>query len=250
MRPYDVAFEVAGPAAMFARPDTGGTPTSYPAPTWSAAKGLFESIAFFSDGAAWVRPEKVEICRRVGDPGGQVRFQRYTTNYGGPLRKTNLFSKGTGSGGSSMQLFATILSDVCYRLYGVIEGPRQPSRINTRHYLKDLFERRLRQGRCFRTPCLGWSEFTCSYWGPFREGVTEVDGTLNLEIPSMLVAVWDKPVTVAGADSGYAPRFTQGPRDKVGKIIEPLRIAKGVLKYESPNEWQDSLSREDTTGAQ
>ena len=27
MNEYEVAFEVAGPAAMFARPDTGGTPT-------------------------------------------------------------------------------------------------------------------------------------------------------------------------------------------------------------------------------
>jgi CRISPR-associated protein Cas5d len=31
MDKYEIAFEVAGPAAMFARPDTGGTPTSYPA---------------------------------------------------------------------------------------------------------------------------------------------------------------------------------------------------------------------------
>ena len=51
---YPVSFEIAGPAAMFVRPDTGGTPTSYPVPTWSSAKGLFESIAFFADGAAWI----------------------------------------------------------------------------------------------------------------------------------------------------------------------------------------------------
>ena len=29
MEKYEVAFEVAGPAAMFARPDTGSTPISY-----------------------------------------------------------------------------------------------------------------------------------------------------------------------------------------------------------------------------
>jgi CRISPR-associated endonuclease/helicase Cas3 len=84
---YQVAFEVAGPVAMFARPDTGGTPTSYPVPTWSAAKGLFESIAFLSDGAAWICPTKVEVCKRFGESGGQIQFQRYTTKYGGPLRK-------------------------------------------------------------------------------------------------------------------------------------------------------------------
>src|SRR5580693_1904841 len=93
---YDVHLEVAGPLAIFARPDTGGTPTSYPVPTWSAAKGMFESIAFFADGAAWICPTKVEVCRKKRDDsdvratvprGGGVRFQRYTTNYGGPLRK-------------------------------------------------------------------------------------------------------------------------------------------------------------------
>lgn len=115
---YEVEMEVAGPLAMFARPDTGGTPTSYPVPTWSAAKGLFESIAFFADAKAWICPVRVDVCRRVGEIGGRIRFQRYTNNYGGPLRKPDLFKKGALSGGSSMQLVATVLSDVCYRLHG------------------------------------------------------------------------------------------------------------------------------------
>src|SRR3954454_3857854 len=96
--PYEVSLEVAGPLALFARPDTGGTPTSYPLPTWSAAKGIFESIAFFADGGAWICPTRVEGCRRKRDnsnareaahQGGRVRFQRYATNYGGPLRKAS-----------------------------------------------------------------------------------------------------------------------------------------------------------------
>lgn len=128
---YDVQLEVAGPLAMFARPDTGGTPTSYPVPTWSAAKGLFESIAFFADGSAWICPMKVEICRRVGEPGGRVRFQRYTTNYGGPLRKDNLFTKGAVPGGSSMQLFATARNDVCYRLHGLVARETGRSSLNS-----------------------------------------------------------------------------------------------------------------------
>src|SRR5436190_988018 len=119
--PYEVTLEVAGPLAMFARPDTGGTPTSYPVPTWSAAKGLFD--------------------------------------------------------------------------------------------------RRLKQGRCFRTPCLGWSEFTCSYWGPFRSGVTEVDEALDLEVPSMLLGVWDDPTR-----GRYAPTFRQD-----------VKIVRGLLHYDHPD---------------
>lgn len=218
---YQVNFEVAGPMAMFSRPDTGGTPTSYPAPTWSAAKGLFESIAFFADGSAWICPTKVEVCRRIGEAGGEVHFQRYTNNYGGPLRKNDLFKKGIISGGSSMQLFATALSDVCYRLYGTVIGGAWKKKNDPRHHLQDLFNRRLKRGQCFRTPCLGWREFTCSYWGPFREGFTEVDTDLSYEIPSMLLGVWDKP-----SNGRYSPTFQQD-----------IAIKNGSVLFDLPEKW-------------
>ncbi|HKM56696.1 MAG TPA: CRISPR-associated protein Cas5 [Isosphaeraceae bacterium] len=247
MASYSVQIEVAGPLAMFARPDTGGTPTSYPVPTWSAAKGIFESIAFFSDGAAWFCPTKVEACRKKRDDfdaraavlqGSRVQFQRYTTNYGGPLRKTSLFGKGTAPGGSSMQLFATALSGVCYRLHGEIVGPRRRGMVNPRHHLQELFNRRLQRGQCHRTPCLGWSEFTCSYWGPFRTENTEVDVDLSLDLPSMLLAVWERRVTTPADQSQYAPQFSQGNRDPTGRLEKPLRLENGVLEYPLPPEWR------------
>jgi CRISPR-associated protein Cas5d len=219
---YRVTLEVAGPLAMFARPDTGGTPTSYPVPTWSAVKGIFESIGFLASGDAWMCPTAVEICRRVGDSGGRIRFQRYTSNYGGPLRKASLFAKGSASGGSSMQLFATVLSDVCYRLHAAVVGPPSSTgRINSQHHLSDLFQRRLKQGRCFRTPCLGWSEFTCSYWGRFREGVTEVDEDIETEVPSMLLGVWDDAMKGC-----YSPTFQQD-----------VKVVRGALHYNVPAAW-------------
>jgi CRISPR-associated protein Cas5d len=272
---YTVCFEVAGPLAMFARPDTGGTPTSYPAPTWSAAKGLFESIAFLYDGAAWICPTMVEVCRLVGEPGGRVCFQRYTTNYGGPLRESGLRNAGMISGGSSMQFFATVLSNVCYRLYGTVAGAYRPTRNNARHFLKDLFDRRLKQGRCFTTPCLGWSEFTCSYWGPFRSvrlsdangslgentawknhcerwiapfrDESEVDESLSLEVPSMLLAVWEKPVTLPGESASYAPRFVQSA-DNAGHA-RGATIKNGLLKYDVPPEWLGQASGRETNRA-
>jgi CRISPR-associated protein Cas5d len=230
---YPVEFEVAGPLAMFARPDTGGTPTSYPVPTWSAAKGLFEAIAFFSDGAAWICPTKVEICRHGDESGEGVRFQRYTTNYGGPLRKKSLLSTGSMAGGSSMQLFATVLSDVCYRLHGVVVGQYRAGGINRRHHLKDLFDRRIKRGQCFRTPCLGWSEFTCSYWGPFREE-TKVDKALTLEVPSMLLGVWNQPTS-----GQYMPLYRQD-----------VQIEAGVLTYDIPEAWQDKSTQGEMTHAE
>jgi CRISPR-associated protein Cas5d len=222
--PYEVALEVAGPLAMFARPDTGGTPTSYTVPTWSACKGIFECIAFFSSGDAWINPYKVEICKRVGEAGGRINLQRYTTNYGGPLRKKNVMSAGLISGGSSMQLFATVLTDVCYRIYGQVEGPRRNSRINARHHLQELFNRRLKRGQCAQTPALGWKEFTCSYWGPFREGLTEVDTAINLDVPSMLLGVWSRPTS-----GSYQPTFCQD-----------VQVANGVLHFELPANWRSA----------
>lgn len=227
MADYGVHLEIAGPLAMFTRPDTGGTPTSYPAPTWSACKGIFESIMRFGSGEAWIDPVEVEICKRVGEEGGVVQFQRYTTNYGGPLRKGDQVRKG-----AALQLFANVLCDVCYRIRGEIRGVRRSRREgkngnNPRHELQERFNRALRQGRAYRTPCLGWSEFTATYWGPPRDGTegtrqaTEVDTAITVEnIPAMLRSVFADPVSPTGGGR-YAPRFDHG-----------VSIRDGVVRFE------------------
>lgn len=198
---YQVQLEIAGPSAMFTRPDTGGSFASYAAPTYSAAKGIFESIARLR--TAYIRPTKVEICR-------PIRFHRYATNYGGPLRKGNQLSTG-----SSYQLFAVVLADVCYRLHGVVqEAEPAPGSTNHLHALQEMFQRRLAKGQCFHVPCLGLKEFTPSYFGPFRPS-TRVEESLNLQIPSMLHSVFDRP-----AAGKWRPRFTQN-----------ALIRNGVLDY-------------------
>ena len=44
---YMVSMEVAGPYAMWTNAGSGDSPVSYPVPTFSAVKGLFESILLF-----------------------------------------------------------------------------------------------------------------------------------------------------------------------------------------------------------
>lgn len=210
MKNYEVKFEIAGPFAMFSRPDSGGTPSSYPIPTQSAAKGLFESIARLSSGDAWFEPTKVQICKPIGSAGGEIRYQRYATNYGGPLRKSNQLTSN-----SSYQVFATVLTNVCFRLEACIRSGSRPWKQgeNPRHHLQELFERRLKQGRCHRTPCLGWSEFTASYWGAFRDGndgsplATEPDEEIELVIPSLLKTVFNRPT-----EGVFQPIFAQNAR--------------------------------------
>ncbi len=198
---YPVSFEIAGPAAMFTRPDSGAAPISYPVPTYSAAKGMFEAIARLE--SAYIRPTKAEICL-------PIRFHKYITNYGGPLRKANQMAKGT-----SYQIPATILVDVCYRIHGVVEAVAEsPSGNNHLHALQEIFLRRLRKGQYFYTPCLGWKEFVPSYVGPSREG-THVEQNINQILPSMLHSVFDKPIN--------------GLRNPLYR--QNVEIIEGVLQY-------------------
>ena len=210
---------------MFARPDTGATPTSYPMPTFSACKAMLESVALLSDGAAWFRPTAVSVCYRLDRPSQpSLRWLGYTTNYGGPLRKSNQVG-----GGNNLQLIATALAEPCFRITASIDGIQPRRGRNPRHHLQDLFDRRLRQGRVFRTPCLGWSEFTADYWGPFRDGesgqphLTEVDTSINMTIPSMLFSVWDRAVGGRVRDT-----FLQDVRIENGTLTFPETLPAGI----------------------
>jgi CRISPR-associated protein Cas5d len=210
---YEVKFEISGPTAMWTRPDTGDAPVSYPAPTYSAAKGLFESIVWLK--SAEVVPTRVEIC-------APLIFHTYSTNYGGPLRKSKIMKKG-----SSYQLLATVLINVCYRLYAVVRADQVPEErlsesakrqraiaSNGAHAYQEMFERRLRRGQWHHVPCLGWNEFVPEYVGPFRER-TAVYSDISTVIPSMMWQVFP-----SGKFSQRQPAFRQN-----------VKIEKGVLEY-------------------
>ena len=181
MKKYPVKMEIAGPTAMWTRPDTGDCPVSYPAPTYSAVRNIFQSILWGQ--AVEIVPTQVDIC-------APLQFHTYNTNYGGPLRKQSVVKSGGG-----YQLVATVLNDVCYRLFAdVVEVPpldsesqrTQEWRKRTRspgHAYQEIFDRRLASGKCFHTPFLGWKEFVVSYFGPIRKETQPVDVTTVL--PSM-----------------------------------------------------------------
>ncbi|MEW6352090.1 MAG: CRISPR-associated protein Cas5 [Thermodesulfobacteriota bacterium] len=207
-----VSMEVSGPTAMWTRPDTGDAPVSYPVPTFGAIKGIFECILW----SQWaeVVPTRVEVC-------GPIVYHTYTTNYRGPLRESKVMKKG-----SSFQLLATVMVNVCYRLYADVQsdpsgyhkhgrpGKQVTGTTNGAHAYKDVFERRLRRGEFFSTPFLGWKEFLPDYVGPFRPE-TSVCEDIDLVIPSML-----KTCFPTGKSSEWTPLYHQN-----------VRIEKGVLRY-------------------
>jgi len=222
MKTYPVEFEIAGPAAMFARPDTGAAPVSYPVPTWSACKAIFESVArgFFGKDnppAAFICPTEVEIWR-------PIKFEKYVFNYRGPLRNPSEIDPDSG-GGNSYQLPATILVDVCYRVRGecISIPPKKLVPVNAAHALQEMFNRRLKRGYSKYAPCLGWKEFLPTYIGEFRQDMggiiepPEKQTDIDLLIPGFLHSMWDAPV-----NGTYRPVFRE------------VRVEKGVLKFSKP----------------
>ncbi len=181
MKKYPIQMEIAGPTAMWTRPDTGDCPVSYPAPTYSAVRNIFQAVLWGQ--AVKILPRQVDIC-------APLQFHTYNTNYGGPLRKPGVVKSGGG-----YQLLATVLTDVRYRFYAdVVEEPTsewesKPTkewRKHTKspgHAYQEIFERRLEKGKCFHTPFLGWKEFTVSYFGPLCADTRPVE--ISTVLPSM-----------------------------------------------------------------
>jgi CRISPR-associated protein Cas5d len=186
---------------------------SYPAPTYSAVKGIFEAILF--NQAIEVVPSKVEIC-------APIVYHTYNTNYGGPLRKSDQMNKG-----ASYQLLASVLANPCYRLYaavklntrtnGKISGKTEAwlkRTISSAHAHQEIFNRRLNRGQSYYIPCLGWKEFTPDYVGPFRTE-TQVYTDINMMLPSMLRQV-----------------FPDGLNSETRFIYDrDVQIRNGVLEY-------------------
>ncbi|MEG1603346.1 MAG: CRISPR-associated protein Cas5 [Cloacibacillus sp.] len=213
---YEISCEISGPCAMFTRPDTGDVPVSYTVPTASAVRGIFESINWGP--AVTIIPQRVEIC-------SPIRFENYITNYGGPLRHSSAISSG-----SNYQLLATILVDVCYKLYAearplacgrekMTDKAKQWDANTTSpgHAYKAIFERRLKRGQLYRMPSLGWNEFAPDYLGPLRSE-THRCRDINMVIPSLLMEVFPD-----GFDSQPRFCFAQNVPIKEGALSYPQR---------------------------
>lgn len=211
---YPIAMEIAGATALWTRPDSGDAPVSYVAPTPSAVRGIFESILWGPN--IRIVPTAVEIC-------APLQYHSYVTNYGGPLRAGKSIQKG-----NNYQLYATVLVDVCYRLYAdvlpncckenlpekALEWDRKTT--SPGHAYQDIFNRRLKRGQSFSMPVLGWREFPSSYFGPFRPQTEICRDLSDITIPSMLREVFPD-----GYNSAFRAVYSQSLRIREGRLDFP-----------------------------
>lgn len=219
MKPYDIALEIAGPTAMWTRVDSGDAPTSYEAPTFQAAKQIFESILWLR--SAEVIPWRCEICCPV------VKH-RYYTNYNGPLRKDATDTLKAETAGAH-QLIASVLVNVRYKLHAFAISDHHPKRelsdkakkwVDDRricggHAYQERFEFRLKRGQWHHTPFLGWKEFTPSELGPVRADTQRDESVDGLSLPSFLHRTFPR-----GQFTRYEPQ-----------IRTHVVIEKGQLNY-------------------
>lgn len=218
---YPISMEVEGNTAMWTRPDTGDCPISYPAPTYSAVKSIFESVLWGPD--IEIIPTKVELCM-------PIQYHSYCTNYGGPLRGSNLIKTN-----NNYQLYATVLINVCYKLYAVVVPNQRKEKLpenalqwdkkttSPGHAYQNIFERRIKRGQSFSIPALGWKEFTTSYFGKMRDTTHVLTDMQPVVIPSMLRQV-----------------FSTGYSSSVSYVYDnDLVIRKGVLEYPKRGGYHD-----------
>lgn len=218
---YPVNMEIAGNTAMWTRPDSGDSPVSYPAPTYSAVKAIFESILWGPD--IEIIPTKVELC-------SPVQYHSYHTNYGGPLRKPQAVKEG-----NNYQLYATVLIDVCYKLHAEVLINKNKTNLPEKalswdkrttapgHAYQSIFNRRLKRGQCYSIPTLGWKEFTPTYFGELRDTTQVLTDMPEIHIPSMLRQV-----------------FSNGYKSDVSYLYDTgVVIKNGVLEYPKRGIWND-----------
>lgn len=124
-------------------------------------------------------------------------------------------------------MLATVLIDVCYRLYAEVVPNKEKSKLPEKaiawdkqttspgHAYQEIFNRRLKRGQCYSIPSLGWKEFTPSYFGAFRPSTRVLSEMEPVIIPSMLRQV-----------------FPRGYNSQVSFVYDnDIKIQNGILEY-------------------
>ncbi len=163
---FGVRCKVWGEYACFTRPEMKVERVSYDIMTPSAARGVLEAI-YWKPAIRWVvdriavlRPIRFENVRR-NELASKLPFQNITKAMKDGKSPVEILIED-----DRQQRAAMVLRDVAYLIDAHFEPTEKwnPANESEGKHL-DIFNRRLRDGRCFHRPYLGCREFP-AHFGP------------------------------------------------------------------------------------
>ena len=154
-----VSVRVEGEFGLFVRPETKFERVSYPLPTPSAARGIFEAI-YWKPSVRW-QVRRIHVLKR-GEPYSILRNEVNSKM----VPATGVLYPSE----DRAQRHAVMLRDVAY----VLEAeaiPHPGTEPAEKH--RDIFRRRVERGQCHHRPVLGTRECAAEF-EPVREGEATV----------------------------------------------------------------------------
>lgn len=158
---YGFRIIVEGDYACFTRPEMKVERVSYDVPTPSALEGLLKSIywkpaiRYVIDRIVVFNPINFVSIRR-NEVKDKVLYSNVRQNLKGAAKDLSIHADE-----SRTQRASLLLRNVCYGIefHFELTGIRNEDEADgdKKHY--NIIKRRLENGQCFRTPCLGCSEF-------------------------------------------------------------------------------------------
>ena len=223
---YGLKVMVEGDYACFTRPELKVERVSYEVPTPGALEGLLKSI-YWKPAIKYVIDEII-----VFQPIEFTNIRRNEVK--DKILVSSVKKQMEGKGGdpciytseSRSQRASMVLKNVKYgigfhfEMTGIRSDKEDES--EKKHY--NILKRRLEKGQCFRTPCLGCSEFPVKY----IELVEEFDKNL----------ISDKILDMGDVDLGfmsYKVRFEDGGNPKDGNWENPRFSDKATTMYYRPH---------------
>jgi len=181
---YGFKIIVEGDYALFTRPEFKVERVSYDVPTVSAIEGIIKSVY-------WKPAIRIVVDRIV--VFNPIRFINVRRNeIKSKIPQKNVMSQMNGKGSAEIyaselrsQRSGMLLKDVRYGIEFHFELTGQRSEhddeSDEKHY--NIMLRRLRNGQCFRQPCLGCREFSVKHIELVDDfDLSEVDASLNGDI--------------------------------------------------------------------
>ncbi|MBO6134761.1 MAG: type I-C CRISPR-associated protein Cas5 [Lachnospiraceae bacterium] len=152
---------VEGRYACFTRPELKVERVSYDVPTPGAIEGMLKSIywkpaiRYEVDKIVVFNPIKFKSVRR-NEVSSKISFSNVKKQMKDDSVDISLYTKDDRSQRSSM-----VLADVKYGIefHFELTGLRCEGEENSEDKHYNIIKRRIENGQCFRTPCLGCSEF-------------------------------------------------------------------------------------------